>query len=218
MAAGRETNGEFCRVARLRPIVGRQSCYSARMATAIPLSPAYRRMTVREFLDADFGDAKVELVDGVPLMMAGGSAQHALIAANLIFALTPRLRGRGCRAVGSDLALQTQEHSVRFPDVSVYCPSSPIDPKARLLGDPIVLFEVLSPSTATLDQHDKLAEYRGCSGIKAIIFVDPERQRCRLVERTGPEAWRDAWLPEGADLPIAALDLSIPHAEIFALD
>jgi len=188
------------------------------MATAIPLSPAYRRMTVREFLDADFGDAKVELVDGVPLMMAGGSAQHALIAANLISALTPKLRGRGCRAVGSDLALQTREHSVRFPDVSIYCPANPIDPQARLLGDPVVVFEVLSPSTSTLDQHDKLAEYRGRPGIKMIVFIDPDRRRCRLVARTGPEAWTDAWLPEGADVRIDALDLIIPHDEIFALD
>ncbi|OQW41535.1 MAG: hypothetical protein A4S12_08100 [Proteobacteria bacterium SG_bin5] len=188
------------------------------MATMRPLDPACRKMTVQEFLDADLGDAKAELVDGVIFMMAGGSAQHAAIATNLIALLRTRLRGQGCRPYGSDLAVQTGDFSIRFPDVSVYCGTRPRDPSAKLIGDPVVLFEILSPSTAALDQRDKLPEYRALEGVQTIVLIDPERQRCRLVERTGPEAWRDAWLPEGADLPIAALDVTLPHGEIFALD
>lgn len=188
------------------------------MATLPALDPAYRKMTIQEFLEADLGDAKAELVDGVILMMTGGTHIHAAIAMNVAALLRARLRGTGCRPYGSDLAVQTGDFSLRFPDVSVYCGARPGDASAKLLGDPVVLFEVLSPSTAALDQRDKLPEYRALPGVQAIILIDPERQRCRLVERTGPEAWRDAWLPEGADVSIAALELSIPHAEIFALD
>jgi hypothetical protein len=59
---------------------------------SLAIDPAYRRVTVREFLDMNLGDAKAELVDGMILMMAGGSPRHAAIAANLIAALLPRLR------------------------------------------------------------------------------------------------------------------------------
>ena len=130
---------------------------------SLALDPAYRRATVREFLDMDFGEAKAELVDGMILMMAGGSPRHAAIAANLIIALGTRLRGSGCRPYGSDLAMRTGEASIRFPDVSIYT-AQPVAADAKLLGDPRVVFEVLSPSTASNDQITKLREYRALTG------------------------------------------------------
>lgn len=184
------------------------------MAT-IALDPAYRRVTVREFLAMDLGAAKAELVDGLILMMAGGTPRHAAIAANLTIALGNRLRGTGCRPYGSDLAVRTGKASIRFPDVSVYCrddrPSDATD--SRLIGDPRVVFEVLSPSTASNDQITKLAEYRELSGLQAIVFVDPENERVRLIE---PGTERDAdWLPSGSDLALPMLGVTLPHAEIF---
>lgn len=183
------------------------------------LDPAYRRVTVEEFLAMDFGGAKAELEDGLIFMMAGGNEVHARIAANLIAGLHLRLRGSGCRPYGSDLATRTDQASIRFPDVSVYCrPLEPGDQTRQLLGDPQVVFEVLSPSTSSHDQLTKLAEYRALAGIQEIIFVDPSRTRIRVVRRTGEENWSDDWLPAGADLAIPSLQLSLPHDEIFAED
>ena len=187
------------------------------MATRV-LDPAYRRTTVREFLEMDIGDAKAELVDGMILMMAGGSPRHAAIAANLIFSLMTRLRGTGCRPYGSDLAMQTGEASIRFPDVSVYCSDAPLptDPHAKLLGVPRVVFEVLSPSTASNDQITKLREYRALAGVEAIVFVDPASERVRLVDRSMADDSEGGWLPAGSDLALPMLDITLPHAEIFA--
>ena len=64
---------------------------------SLALDPAYRRTTVREFLDMDIGDAKAELVDGLILAKTLELPRHAAIAANLIIALGPRLRGTGSR-------------------------------------------------------------------------------------------------------------------------
>lgn len=190
--------------------------YEPAMASSA-LDPAYRRVSVREFLDLDLGDAKAELVDGMIMMMTGGSPRHAAIAANLIIALGARLRGSGCRPYGSDLAVRTGEASVRFPDVSVYCQDSPggDDPSAKLIGDPRVIFEVLSPSTASNDQITKLAEYRALPGCDAVVFVDPDNERLRIVTR---ETQGDGeWLAKGADLALASLGVVVPHEEIFAV-
>ena len=182
---------------------------------SLALDAAYRRVTVREFLVMDLGEAKAELVDGIILMMAGGSPRHAAIAANLTIALGNRLRGTGCRPYGSDLAVRTGEASIRFPDVSVYCRDDlgSDSGEAKLLGVPRVVFEVLSPSTASNDQITKLAEYRRLPGLKAIVFVDPETERVRVVDTA---AERDAaWLPAGSDLDLPMLGISLPHNEIF---
>ena len=184
------------------------------MATSA-FNPAYRPVTVREFLAMDLGDGKAELVDGLIQMMAGGSARHAAIAANLISALMTRLRGTGCRPYGSDLAVRTGEASIRFPDVSVYSRGDLANGTGseKLLGVPRVAFEVLSPSTASNDQIIKLSEYRRLTGLKAVVFVDPDTERTRVIDTSMD---RDAaWLPPGCDLDLPMLGISLPHGEIF---
>lgn len=184
-----------------------------------PLDPAYRRVSVEEFLDMDFRGAKAELDDGIIYMMSGGSEAHARVAINIATGLRSRLRGSGCRAYGSDFAVRTGAASVRLPDVSVYCrPLEPGDTTKKLLGDPQVIFEVLSPSTSSLDQVTKLSEYRSLAGVREIVFVDTVRERVRIVRRTGEENWSDDWLPAGADMALPSLGLALPHAEIFAED
>ena len=182
---------------------------------SIAIEPAYRRISVREFLDMDFRGAKAELVDGLIFMMAGGSPRHAAIAVNLSAALLARLRGSGCRPYSSDLAVRTGEASIRFPDVSVYCRDdhTAVSDNAKLLGTPRVVFEVLSPSTASNDQITKLAEYRRMTGLGTVVFVDPETERVRIVETA--EDREAAWLPAGSALDLPTLGISLPHEEIF---
>lgn len=182
------------------------------MATRV-MNPAYRPMTVEEFLAADLGDAKAELVDGMIFMMAGGSPRHAAIAARLITALNTRLRGSGCEAYGSDLAIRTGPASVRFPDVSVYCQATPSGPDDQLLGDPKIVVEVLSPSTASNDQIIKLAEYRALPGVEAIVFIDPSSDRFRVIVPRVDS--RDDWLPANSPLDLPMLGVTIPAEGIF---
>lgn len=189
------------------------------MATAFPLNPAYRRVSVEEFLEMDFQGAKAELDEGLIYMMAGGDEPHAAVAVDLIVALATRLRGSGCRAYGSDFATRTKEQSIRHPDVSVYCrPATEVTHKGRLLGDPQVVVEVLSPSTAAFDQKIKLEEYQALPGVREIALADHRPERIRLAERAEAEGWRDDWLPHGAPVELPSLGVTIPHAEIFARD
>jgi Uma2 family endonuclease len=181
-----------------------------------PINPAYRKVEVQEFLDMDFGDAKAELVDGMIYMMSGGSRRHAAIAANIIIALGGKLRGSGCRPYGSDLAAQTGPNSIRYPDVSVYCgeANNPTDPKAKLIGDPEVVFEVLSPSTASNDQLIKLAEYLALPGVKLVVFVDPDNERVRSVDPA--DDGEGDWLPVGEHLELPSLGITLSHEDVFA--
>jgi Uma2 family endonuclease len=181
-----------------------------------PLNPAYRAVEVEEFLDMDFGDAKAELVDGAIYMMAGGSPKHAAVAANVIIALGTKLKGSGCRPYGSDMPLRTEKRSIRFPDVTVYCndPASRVNDGKRLLDHARVVFEVLSPSTASNDQIIKLAEYRAINSIETVVFIDPDGERVRAVGRDG----EGEWLSTGADLSLTALNITLLHSEIFARD
>lgn len=180
-------------------------------------NPAYRQMSVEEFLELEI-EGRAELEDGVLYMMAGGSLDHAAVSGNILIALGNKLRGSGCRPFGPDFAVRTGPSTVRLPDASVYCgfTGTPEERRAKLFGDPRLVVEVLSPSTRRLDEGAKLVEYRALAGLDAVLLVDPEIERVRLVERTAPESWTDRWLPSGAEIPLEALDISLTAVEIFA--
>lgn len=185
----------------------------------LALDPAYRRLSVAEFMEMSFGDSRAELVDGLVYMMTGGTEAHSRVATNIAVSLGGQLRGSGCRTYNSDLAVRTGEASVRYPDLSVYCrDSASIDPHAKLIGDPVVIVEVLSPSTAALDQRDKLMEYRALDGVRVLLFVDPETERVRVVRRTAPDGWTDNLLFKGDDIPLPEVGAILIAADIFAKD
>ena len=66
-------------------------------------------------------DARYELDNGRVLAMAGGTALHADIAANILTALRNKLKATACRAFHGDMAVRTHRRSIRLPDVAIYC-------------------------------------------------------------------------------------------------
>ena len=168
----------------------------------------YRRVTVDEFLDMDFRGARAELENGIISMMAGGSEEHSRIAANIL------------NFLGPDFAARTGDDTVRLPDVSVHCgrPSAPENRAKKLLSDPVVVVEVLSPSTAKHDQRTKMEEYRSLPGTRDILMVDPSTFRIRHARRNPDGDWVDGWLAEGIDVTLASIGQTVPYAEIFADD
>lgn len=183
--------------------------------------PLYQPITVDQFLAIDFGtDRKYELVDGVIRMMTGGTPAHSRVSSNILIYLGAKLRGSGCRAYNSDMGVLVNETNLRYPDVSVYCgnPATPERERQRSFDDPMVIFEVLSESTAKEDQGGKLAEYRALASLDTIVFVDPANELTRVIQRLGPTSWRDDMFAQPHDVALPALGVTVPHDEIFARD
>jgi len=191
-------------------------CYSVDMT-----NPAYGLLDAEEFFEIYFGaERKAELDQGVIRMMAGGTRAHARVQANLLAWLRQALRGSGRRPYGSDMAFKTGRLSVRYPDVSVVCgDSAETEDDDRVSFDHAsAVFEILSPSTVEYDQTVKLREYQQIEAMQTIVLLDPESEQVRIVQRLGPQSWRDDSLPGPVDVALPALGLTIPHAEIFSRD
>lgn len=176
--------------------------------------PATDRLSVREFFTfLSASQEKWELVDGVPVMMAGATQRHQDVAANLLAALHQRLRGSGCRPTGSDTGVLTGDASVRYPDLIVDC--GPRYDESMHATEPTVVIEVLSPSTRGFDSHLKLIEYKGNADICEVLLVDTVTPQV-LVHRRDGEVWREEIVTglEGViDLPKLKVDL--PMADVY---
>lgn len=158
-------------------------------------------------------ERKHELVDGAITAMAGGTWAHALIAANLLAALNGRLRGKPCRAIGSDFKVRTGQGNVRYPDVIVDCGKP--KPGALWAAEPRVIIEVLSPSTEWFDQTKKLEEYQSIPSVAHVAFLSQNRAFGRVWTRSG-----DGWSTIDADgvgaaLAFPAIDAEVPLSDIY---
>jgi Uma2 family endonuclease len=106
-------------------------------------------MTLADFLAwEDKQDLRYEFDGFQPVAMTGGTAAHAFIQRNLAIAVGGRLRGQPCQFVGNDLKIEVAGR-IRYPDGFVVC--TPLSAQAKLVREPVVIFEVLSDSTGRTD-------------------------------------------------------------------
>lgn len=177
------------------------------------MSVAVRRgMTMQEFLAWEEGQELRWEFDGFePVAMTGSTAAHAAIQGNLITALTNRLRGRACRAFTSDLKVEVAG-SIRYPDAFVVC--SPVPRGSTVVRDPVVVFEVLSPSTASVDHFVKNQEYRDTPSIQRYVMLEQDFIGATMFARVNGD-WIGHVLGADAVLDMPEIGISVPLTEFY---
>jgi Uma2 family endonuclease len=175
------------------------------------------RLTAGEFLAWEIEQPeRWELVDGECFAMAGGTDIHNTISLNLAFALRARLTGRRCSVFMSDMKLKiADDETVFYPDVLVSCDEA--DRGRRQWKEaPVLIAEVLSPSTEAYDRGRKFAAYRLIPGLTTVLFLNQNRPFIECYTRAGENEWRltEARGTDGV-VTLAGLDFSLPLAELY---
>ncbi len=176
-----------------------------------------RRMSAQEFLAWDEGQTiRHEFARGEVFMMAGGEDRNATVAGNLFIELRQHLRGTPCRVYVNDVKLRVEAADCYFyPDLMVTC--SAADATDRLIKrEPVLVIEVLSPSTASFDRGDKFADYRQLPTLQEYLLVDVARLRCDLYRKGTDGLW--VLHPTQGDEPVVlkAVDLVVAGAALWA--
>ena len=143
--------------------------------------------------------------------MTGGTSEHSAIQRNLIFALTGRLRSRKCQPYTADLKIQVAG-SIRYPHAFVAC--TPLPRGTLVVTDPVVVFEVLSPSTASTDIGAKNQEYRDTPSIQRYVMLAQDRQQATVFARINSD-WIGHIVSGNASLMMPEIGIEIPMAELY---
>ncbi len=169
---------------------------------------------------AEGREGRFELKKGVIAMMAGGSRAHARITLRLATTLLSRLDLRAWDVLSGDLAVDI-DGDIRFPDVLVELSNS--DDKALSTATPVMVAEVLSPSSMANDLHIKAAEYMSLASLEAYIVAAQDEPRLWIWNRADAASGR-VWpkVPtevHGKDktVPVTCFALELPMAEIYAV-
>jgi Uma2 family endonuclease len=152
-----------------------------------------------------------EYVDGVIRMMTGGSLDHSTIASKLWSALDNKLRGTGCRAFRGDAKI-IANHGVRYPDLSVTCSS--IAGQDDIVPEPIVVIEIVSPSTEREDRGRKKLAYFATPSIRQYAIVEQDERWIDLYTRT-EAGWIDEIITGDAVLNLSAIGIAISLDAIY---
>jgi Uma2 family endonuclease len=137
---------------------------------------AQRKMTVDEFLVwAEGREGRWELYNGVPFNMAPERTRHIKVKYAVYMALLQAIPMAAvpCHLLGDGAGVRISRHVMHFPDALVYCgPELPDD--AMEVPNPVIVVEVVSPSTRKFDNIVKRDGYFSLPSVHHYLIVDPE--------------------------------------------
>jgi Uma2 family endonuclease len=156
------------------------------------------------------GEIKHEYLDGEVFAMTGASRKHVLLSSSVNAALYTQLRGRPCEVYPADMRVKVSASGLyTYPDISIVCGQPQFVPSVQpdTLVNPLVIIEILSPSTESYDRGKKFQHYRQIPSLQAYVLIAQDAPHIELFRRQ-PDG--ETWLFTDA----AGLDAQIELAVV----
>jgi len=177
---------------------------------------AARRMSLDEFLHWDDGtDTRYELIDGVPVAMAPPAEAHRILAMRLGSRIDAALADRRpCNAqIEPGVVRLDRADSYFIPDIAVTC--QPNEPGRQAMVAPILIVEILSPSTERGDRRLKLPTYQMIETVREILLIDADNRHAELYRRENKHWGIELVRGASATLFLASVELRVSMAELY---
>jgi len=180
------------------------------------------RMTEDEYLRMEeTSPIKHEFRNGQIVDMARGTEPHSDIAGNLIQHIRNRLKGKPCKAYGSDLRVRISESGdYCYPDVTVVCGNPEFSrPDSRVsVMNPTLVVEVTSPSTEADDRGEKFSQYRSVNSLSEYVLISSVRMQVESFYKQPDGVWAIGPTLTRIDsaVRLRSLEIDLPLADIYA--
>ena len=160
---------------------------------------------------------KYELIDGMLYDMTGSSPKHSDIAGQIDFQLKLQLGRSGPCRVHRDQFVAIPGHTPFCPDVVLTCDRGDWDDgktsRPYRIQSPLIVVEVLSPSTEKYDRADKFAHYRLCPTLEVYVLANQYEPRIEIYRKEN--AWQQEIFTSGQTAHLDQLDLELDVDKIY---
>lgn len=185
--------------------------------------PKPPRMTVDAFLDwaERQPGGRYELVDGEVWAMASETVLHVRVKSRAFAALDRAVEASGlpCEALGDGATVRVAPETAYEPDALLRCGPDLPDDGGLEVPDPLLVVEVLSPSSRAVDTGRKFAGYFALPSLRHYLILDPVARTVLHHRRDGEGGpISSALLRDAAEGPSLLLDppgLLVPVAALF---
>lgn len=186
------------------------------------------RHTIEEYLALErASEERHEYLDGQIYALAGESEEHGDICTNIVGELRAQLKGTPCRVWSKDIKVrsgptpkpyQTTKGLFSYPDVVVVCGERQYHDQHRdVLLNPLVIIEVLSPSTEAFDRGEKFRRYR--TYLKSLTDYVLVSQAMPLIDHYRRQSGNEWVLSSVGDLEgslyLASIDCTLRLTEVY---
>ncbi len=164
------------------------------------------------------GDARYEYWDGEIFCMSGGSKEHYRLSSNVFRLLLRATEGKHCETFNPDSPIKTPKlPPYRYPDASVVCGESQFEKDHGIdaLVNPLLIVEVLSPTTETADKEDKRIAYQAIESLQEYLLIAQDKVEVTRYARSGALWFRDTLTDLSASLQLTSLSHTITLAELY---
>ena len=176
-----------------------------------------RRMSIQDYLDfEERSEVRHEFHDGMLVAMVGVKTKHAVVNAEVLYALRHHLGAGPCLALSQDFKVYVEAtNRFLYPDVVVICDDLP-SPDDHYTNTPKLIVEVLSPATAAYDRGDKFSYYQMLESLEEYVLVDTEHQSIQVFSRKEPDVWRIQQAGPGGEVELESVGLSLSVNQVYA--
>lgn len=118
-----------------------------------------------------------------------------------------------CRVISeAGIAIPERADTYHVADLAVTC--APREPGRRMVVEPVLVVEVLSPSTGEVDRWRKVADYRTLPSVREIVVAFSDERRVE-VQRRAPDGWRVEDLIGQAEMTLLCCDAPAPLDAVY---
>lgn len=156
---------------------------------------------------------RYEFCNGYVYAMAGASRNHNRVSMNVAGLLFSQLRGSPCQVFQSDMKVgiqTTDEEHFYYPDVQVSCEE---ETNKYYNTAPCLIVEVLSDSTARIDQNEKLAAYRMLPSLQEYVLCSQDYPAIAVYRRSN--AWKVERYVAGQTVMLESVNLELVLDELY---
>ncbi len=163
---------------------------------------------------------RYEFYNGKIRRMAGGTIAHNRITRNIIIKLGQLIDEKGNMEIfASDQKIYLPKYRwYVYPDAVVVA-GVPIESEeeASAIINPILIVEVLSPSTMDYDRNRKFLEYQSLPSFQEYVLVRQDAPEALLAFREEPDLWRSSETAGmDADIVLRSIGASLPMKDVYA--
>jgi len=159
-----------------------------------------------EYHDGEIVPLFREIIDGEVVAMAGGSPDHSQVSANIITGLNIALDDSKCITHTSDLKIRV----VVCDELEYFNDSK------NIITNPMLIVEVLSPSTADYDKRGKFFYYRQLESLKEYVLIDPNEPYVDVFTFHEPGKWLlETYTELSQNVKLNSINVEIPMSRIY---
>ncbi len=159
-----------------------------------------------------------EYIAGEVYAMTGGTLRHNVIADDLLVLLRGHLRGTPCRAFIGDAKRRVAKLGAHYyPDLMVYCAPAlqALTGSETVVQAPLLLAEVMSPSSEGTDRRVKRMTYRTLPSLKECVLIAQDRPEIEIQTRLSDTAWEVAMVTPGDPVTFNSVDRATDFAAVY---